>query len=447
MATLRCAMPDGRAGMPRRSAWAARLLVISSALPYLALPLGSSTNLPLSTLLAGWLLVSGVRNTRILVATTVLLAAPLAASGLRMFVSAEPWSLSGQLTWVFYVLPLPGMAIAVLRLRAKIVPWLAWTITASSCIALVQKFLYLDRGVVPWLWAYDAPGYASVRELAPVLAQYVRRPFGLFPESSFLAGTLTMMVMGMVVLDRRLTGTLRLSGYVAVLAGCLTIAVSGSGSTIVGLGLIAATVVAPMIRRHLVAAMYTLPVVLGGALWYGLNGLNVRATSFNWSWADRTASLVGSLRLLSSDPSIFLLGIGRGQTTSYFTEDRVPLLGLQHYSQLTDIFSVLGRIVLENGILFGLPILLWMGAMILTSGSPSHRFPGFAALLCWLTAGGVAISYDSAFWIFGLPGLLFGLSLIEPSGLTDAARSPGTSLGTETNQSERSIHADPAYRQ
>lgn len=364
-----------------------------------------------------------------------------------MFFSPEPWSMAGQVTWMFYVLPLPAMALSVVILREKMVPWLAWMITASSCIALVQKFVYLDRGVVPWLWAYDVPGYASVRDLAPVLAEYVRRPFGLFPESSFLAGTLAMMVMGMVLLDRRLTGILRPTGHLAVAAACLTIALSGSGSSIVSLGLIAATVVWPLLRRHAVAAFYLLPAVFGAALWFGFVSLHERTDSFNWSWADRAASLVGSSRLLLSDPTIFLFGIGRGETTNFFIQGRVPLLGIEHYHPLTDIFSVLGRIILENGVIVGLTLVVWMGAVIARSGGRAHPLSGTAALACWLTAAGVAISYDSAFWIFGLPGLFYGLSLIESPDRTDTRTPLKQGPETDMDHPEGETNADSAHRQ
>lgn len=74
--------PTSRAG-----ALSARLLIVTSALPYLALPLGSSTNLPLSTVLAGWLLLRNAHRVRLMAYTALLLLLPLLAAGLRMFFS------------------------------------------------------------------------------------------------------------------------------------------------------------------------------------------------------------------------------------------------------------------------------------------------------------------------------------------------------------------------
>lgn len=439
--------PTSRAG-----ALSARLLIVTSALPYLALPLGSSTNLPLSTVLAGWLLLRNAHRVRLMAYTALLLLLPLLAAGLRMFFSPEPFSIAGQLTWMLYSLPLPAMAVAVLVLREKLLPWLAWTITASAGIALLQKFLYLDRGVVPWLWAYDAPGYASVRELAPLLAEYVRRPFGLFPESSFMAGTLAMMVTGLIVIERRFSGTVGRAGLLAALCACAAIAVSGSGTSLVALCLILAALLGPLALRRPTVAIFLLPPVVLAACWFGIISLSARTGSFNWSWADRTASLVGSMRLLFSDPTILLLGIGRGQSTVYFSENRVPLLGLERYNQLSDIFSVLGRIVLENGVLFGLPLVLIM-ALLIGSGGVSRRplenLVALAALGCWLIAAGVAISYDSAFWIFGLPGLFLGLRLLDPvakTSRTSAAATAGSDPGTTTSLPPEEKNAYPAYR-
>lgn len=389
----------------------ARILVITSLLPYAAVPLGSSTNLPLSSIIAVGLLLTLWRNGALMFVTAGMLAVPAVSAVVRLFFDTEPPMASGIATWFFYVLPLPSMAAAMVVLRGRAVPWLSWGLIGSCVIALIQKFVYLNHGVVPWLWAYDLPGYASVRDLAPVIAEYVRRPFGLFPESSFMVGTLTMAVMGMIMAERRFNGKLHRISLAAAILACATIAVSGSGSSLVGLFVIAASASWPLIRSNALAAIVVVPAGLGAALYLGLASLLNRSDSFNWSWADRTASIVGSARLLLSEPTIFLLGIGRGEATIYFSQNRVPLSGLPHYNPLTDVFSVLARITLEFGVLLALPVLVFMAWNIVVGAGKGRTLLGWGALLCWLTAAGIAVSYDSAFWIFGLPGLALGLRL------------------------------------
>lgn len=397
----------------------ARMLIITSLLPYAALPLGSSTNLPLSSIIAIGLLLTQWRHGALMFITATMLAVPAVSAVVRLFFAAEPPMASGIATWILYTLPLPALAAAMVVLRGRAIPWLSWGLMGSCVIALIQKFVYLNHGVVPWLWAYDLPGYASVRDLAPVIAEYVRRPFGLFPESSFMVGTLTMAVMGMIMAERRFNKRLHPVSLAAALLACATIAVSGSGSSLIGLFVIAASISWPLIRGNALAAIVVVPTGLGAALYLGLASLLNRSDSFNWSWADRTASIVGSARLLVSDPTVFLFGIGRGEATIHFSQNRVPLVGLPHYNPLTDVFSVLARIVLELGVLLALPLLVFMAWNIVVGAGRGRMLLGWGALLCWLTAAGVAVSYDSAFWIFGLPGLALGLRLASRETATE----------------------------
>ncbi|MDN6169630.1 MAG: hypothetical protein L0J11_06065, partial [Micrococcaceae bacterium] len=86
----------------------ARMLIITSLLPYAALPLGSSTNLPLSSIIAIGLLLTQWRHGALMFITATMLAVPAVSAVVRLFFAAEPPMASGIATWILYTLPLPA---------------------------------------------------------------------------------------------------------------------------------------------------------------------------------------------------------------------------------------------------------------------------------------------------------------------------------------------------
>lgn len=392
--------------------WIARLTLLFSVLPYVAIPMGRNTNLPLSSVLAVWLIVRGVRDRRILLMALVITLTPLVADFVRMFFVAEPWSQSGMITWIIASVPVVGAGVAALVLREEVIPWLSAPLAASSLIAIIQKYVFLDHGVVPWLWVYGAPGYASVRELADTIAIYVRRPFGLFPEPSFMAGSLSLVAFALLIslhLFRRRPGPIEV---LAVASSIVVIAISGSGTAVVAVGLLAIAVLVPLLRRHALIAVVLLPAALVGAAFSANAVLDQRGSSVNYSWVDRLASIQAAGRLLATEANFFLLGVGRGNSSPFFLSGRVPVEDFTHYNVLPDIYSVLGRVLLENGVIFGFIILVPLSVWIARAPGRHRVDLGLGALVVWLVAGGLAISYDTAFWLFGLPGLLWGIRAV-----------------------------------
>lgn len=412
----------------------ARLLIVTSVLPYLAFSMGSNTNLPLSSVIAAGLVLRAalvgvgprrmrnvgrgrtreLQNEKLLKLAGVIVFLPMLANFVRMFFDPEPWLPSGMITWLIASVPLAGMAAAVLILRRRILPWLTGTLLLSSVIALIQKYFFLDQGVVPWLWVYDSPGYASVRDLAPSIAQYVRRPFGLFPEPSFMAGSLSMLAFAILLTLHAFDQRPRLIHYLAIGSAAVVISISGSGVAVVAVALIVVAVVMPLLNRQALVGVVLIPVALLTAVIQGLNVLTNRNMANNYSWDDRMASIAGSAQLLLSNTGYFLWGIGRGNSTFFFHDGKVPLDDFVHYNPLPDIYSVLGRMILENGVLFGLPLVVLMAWFILRAGGKLRPMLGIYALAVWVVGAGLAISYDTAFWIFGLPGVAVGLQLLGP---------------------------------
>ncbi|WP_394940684.1 hypothetical protein [Psychromicrobium sp. YIM B11713] len=404
-------------------------LIISSVLPYFALPLGVSTNVPFSSIFGGYLLIRGCRDRRIFWLSAGVLLAPFLASFFRMFITSEQWSVAGSLTWVISLIPLSAMVVAVLALKSALIGWLRAILIFSAGISLVQKYFFLDQGVVPWLWVYDVPGYAPVRLLAPTIAAYIRRPFGLFPEPSFMGGTLGIVAIALILTAMAFKRPLRVIDWVALALTCWVTAISGSGTAIVAPFLIVICAALPLFKRFAGILAIIMPLLLFAVGTAASLVLNQRQSVTNWSWVDRSNSIIAAVRYLFSDVAVFFLGIGRGNTSPYFLSGKIPTNDLPHSEVLPDVYSVFLRVVLENGVLFGLPIILLMMFFVVRADTSSKlRISGWAALIIWLIAGGLAISYDSAFWLFGFPGMMYGLWLCQSAGAKEKEPGPPAQL-------------------
>ncbi|NYE94601.1 hypothetical protein FHU41_000822 [Psychromicrobium silvestre] len=404
-------------------------LILTSVLPYFAVSIGISTNMPISSLFGAYLLIRWFRDSRILWLSLLTLLAPFFATFLRLFFGGEAWSPATSLTWVLAIIPLSAMVVAVLVLKSALLRWLRVILIFSAGISLVQKYFFLDQGTVPWLWIYDVPGYAPVRLLAPTIAAYIRRPFGLFPEPSFMAGSLSIVAVALILTASSLGRKLRLFDWIALALTCWVIAISGSGTAIVSLLLIVLCIFLPLMKRLGGIIVIILPPVLFAAGVAALGVVNQRQNSVNWSWVDRWSSITAAARYVVSDVQVFFLGIGRGNSSPYFLSGKIRTDDLPHSTVLPDVYSVLLRLVLENGVLFGLPIIIVMALFVILGDPTKLKILGLSALVIWVVAAGLAISYDSAFWLYGFPGLAYGLRRLrqpvdDPNPLSESATQP-----------------------
>lgn len=387
-------------------------LIVLSALPYAAVPLGSNTNLPLSSVVCVALILRCTRHMPVMWTALLVGAVPFLASFVRMFLTPQPLLVSGSFTWLVYTLPVAGAAAATLFLGSRAIAWLSWTILLSAAYTLVQKYVFFDLfDTIPLESLYSLPGYANVSEFSETFIMYVRRPFGLFPETSFMVGTLSLMAMALVVVVRHHGRRMTPRDVVAMALVLWAVAISGSGAAVVVLGVVLIAAIAPYAVRRAWAAVLLVPLGLAGAVYVGLDVLRDRRESFNWSWADRGSSIIASVRYLFSDPTAFLWGVGRGRSNELFLTGRMPLGDLQHYNPLPDIYSVIGRVVLESGMLFGLALIIFLAALCLRSGGRNPLWLGACTLVVWFVVAGGTTSYDSAFWVWGVAGVCLGLEL------------------------------------
>lgn len=395
--------------------WLSALFLIMSFLPYVAIPLGNSTNVSVASIVGGLLTIRILRNPRMLIVGLLAFTAPFAATLIRVVTGSGDINVNAYFTYAFMLFTFLGAASAVEILRARCVPILSSCISISAIAAIVQKYAFLNNGVIPLIELYDVPGYASVASNAETIAKYIRRPFGLFPEPSFLAGSLAL-ACGLLVLLVAAFKFAFTPGVAASLGlAVFTIYISDSGSGVICIALLGFAVFLPYIRKHS-GLILLLPIVMTGAIWLGLSIAANRQDGVNTSWNDRLASIIGGINLWLEDPVNFLVGVGRGMVPVYFRQGDVEYTGMSVYSTIPDIYSVLVRFIVENGAIFGLPLILWMFVLILRTGGSRVSLLGIVLGALWLVVAGLTISYETAAWIWLLPGasaaLLFSQSIV-----------------------------------
>lgn len=377
--------------------------IILSFVPYAALSVGASTNLPLTTFGCVALIVITLRHRGVFWVTFVVVVAPLAATGLQLAVGSTVVLIPPLIAWITYSLAVPGAMAAYLVLGTRLRPLLAACVVMSAVIVFVQ-YAFIRRGLLPWQWYYDAPGYHPVVENAETILLYNNRPFGLFPEPSFMAGTLAMtcmLVMILCLVERRPYGVWEFGALAATFAALL---LSESGSAVVTLGLLAFVAVLPLIGNPWVIA--ALPPVTVATLVAAISVLGDRSDSGNLSWIDRSSSLLIGWDRFTSSTLDQIVGLGIGVTTRLFELGAMPSFRYEHYHPVPDVYSVTLRVLMELGVLIGLPVLLWLCLQFVVPVRGALFYVGLAALACWAVVSVLTVTYHSAFWICGMPGVM-----------------------------------------
>lgn len=406
----------------RRLRFLITLLIVLSFLPYAALPIGANTNLPLSSIMSIPVIFAGLRTGRLRFRGFLVLATlPCVGAYLGILIGYPMSNPNALLIWPAHIIGICGFAASVnlvskLFLRRVI----STVLLASTCFALVQK-VFLDRGTVPFLWIYRTPGYASVADQAEVIAMYIRRPFGWFPEPSFLAGTIALAICGIVILGGRLTLKDPLVSA-AIVTGCFALFLTRSGVAVIAMFPLALALVGRG-RKFVSILMTTFAIPL--LIWVGYTVLGDRRGLGNSSWRDRLGSISTSLQYLTDQLGLTLVGVGKGSGVLLFTTGRIPTGGLGEAGRMDDLYSVLARLVFELGIPIGIAAValpsywLWKGTR--TQVGP---FSAFSVVLVWGLVATFAITYDSAAWLWALPGIGLGLKFEFDSRSAEAGALP-----------------------
>lgn len=383
------------------------LLILSTFFPYFALPAGSNTNLPASSLLSLLVIHRALRIPGVLIAFILVGSGPTVLAALHSILGTPDVNYLSLIIWPAHVLPLFGFAgIAIANPRFPL-GFLRTGIGVTVLYSAVQK-IFLEMGIIPLIGYYNVPGYASVQAYAETITRYIRRPFAFFPEPSFMAGSLALSVVALIVLTHHLEQGPNIWDYLLSLGSVGAIYLSDSGSALVSIGLILFTLLWPRVQGAWKATLIV--ILIAVTVFLGSQVLNSRSSAQNYSWNDRSASIIGALRYFSSSSENLLLGAGKGIASSLFSQGLIPLDGLQYFSALPDVFSVIARLWLECGLIFG--VTLTIGCLVVIFFPVRAIASSSVAVACsllWVLVAGLTISYESAAWIWAFPGVFFGL--------------------------------------
>lgn len=258
-----------------------------------------------------------------------------------------------------------------------------------------------SQGELPLEGLYVNPSFLSVQDNAAVIARYIRRPFGLFPEPSAMSSSLAPWVLflfavccGTVRLRQQSASWHRALFLAAAVGGLGLIIVSRSGHAafaVLAIAALAASWVAKArATPRTVAAVVTglglfLPVVLYLAALSVGERLGGKSSFGNSSWGDRADSLrIGFEVVADSDVATKFFGMGPGQSS--------PIL--QESAGLDAVWSVLLTYVFETGVL-GAIALVCVGYCVLREWVSSGYDLTFAVVaFVWLIGVTLITSYE-----------------------------------------------------
>jgi hypothetical protein len=390
-------------------AFAIALAVISSFAPYLGIPVGNNTSFPLSSLFALMLLPSMLERGHT-VSRYVLLTFALVSIE-AVTVDFRYGSFDFKAPIFFCVLVMTG--IAFLELSRNEVTLILKVLRVANplevAFALIQKYLFLDHSQLPFSSYYNLAGFASVNDNLAVILNYVRRPFGLYPETSFMVAALAMTFACQFLIARKLD-RLRPGDLVSYAGLVWLFSISGSGASYVSILLLSLYLASGIRRTKLRNLVYVFASLTPIPAFVIVTQL--RNSANNWSWDDRLTSIIATFLYTFRDPFKLFFGGGLGSVSQAFSSGKIPTFGLEYSHDIPDIYSVLGRVICELGLCFGLPFLLVMVRFIFTAGREKLR-EGLFLFALWVLAAGLTTSYASCVWIWIMPALIRSTQLVN----------------------------------
>ena len=332
-----------------------------------------------------------------------LLAAPLCVSSLKAAVAGQDGldvSLKTLTTWGVSMMAVLAAQLCAPRHAVRLLTGVAAATLLHAGVGLAQVHSF-SRGEFPLAGLYANPSFLSVQDNATVIARYIQRPFGVFPEPSAMAASLAPWVLVLLSLsfgllrprapiDRRL----RLLFGAAALGGLGLIIVSRSGHAAPTCLAVVLLVVAWFARARATAATFGavlvvfglfLPIVVSLAAVSVGQRLGGKTAFGNSSWGERADSLrIGFDIVAGSGPATILFGTGVGLMSP----------ALKESAGLDAVFSVLLTYVFETGLAGALAAALV--AYFLLRVWAASRFDMTFALAAgvWLVGVTVITSYE-----------------------------------------------------
>jgi hypothetical protein len=297
---------------------------------------------------------------------------------------------------------------------------------ATLCHAVVGLWqLYaFDNGDFPLFRLYVNQSFLSVQANAGVIANYTKRPFGIFPEPSAMSASLAPFVVfwaaqtgGLVRLKHEPQPWQRTLFAAAAIGGLALIIVSRSGHAAVCVLALIPLALAWLLRcratlRTFLVILTVFGVFLPLLLWFAGTALSDRfggsSEVGNSSWEERSTSLrVGFSLLFERGVAPIVFGLGVGETSP----------ALWNVAQIDAVFSVLLTYLYETGVV-GLAAAFALGAYLLRLWRRQRCSLTFAMVaFVWLVGVTITTSYTQLLplWI-ALGWLTVWPQVCEPEG-------------------------------
>jgi hypothetical protein len=386
-------------------------LVLSGFCPYLAFEVGANSHIPFTVMLSVvWLLISARKSPPF--GMVVLWLAPVVSvfCGVIFGVEQAPSALPGCILFVMWSLPMLATYnmvktgyVASLRKGLKV------GLVLSSVYALWQAY-EISNDNLPFKDFYELNGYPSAQGTGPEGVFSTQRPYGWFPEPSFLAGSICLGVLALVICEKCVHGRLTKSGWLIVLLSTSVGLLTRSGVVIACvLPIVILILVGRTEKKRALSLIFMLLAGSYFALWI----YQSRTGESGWSWGDRYASTYGVLRFALQSWNTTLFGIGRDSGAFLFGRGSIQVLDLSPQFLPRGVYSTIVRYIAEGGILFGLVPLLIVSIGLFSRlravfGGPA----GLCAVLVWLLVPLLGISYDTAALIWMVGGVLYGINAV-----------------------------------
>ena len=356
-----------------------------------------------------------------------LLAAPLCVSALKVALTGQSGletCLKALAVWGLSCLTVLAVQVNARRYALHLLSGIAVATLLHVAVGFLQLYSFRS-GAFPLAGLYVNPSFLSVQDNATIIARYVRRPFGVFPEPSAMSASLGPWVVFWFALT---CGAVRLwetparwqRGLFAAasVGGLGLIIVSRSGHAAVVSAAVVGFACAWFFRARATgrnfAAVLTLfglfvPVVLYLAAVSVGDRLGGKSAFGNSSWGERASSLeAGFDHVASSDASSAAFGAGVGLMSP----------ALQASRGLDAVFSVLLTYVFETGLVGALAV-AWVGYFLLRLWAGSRYDLGFAVVAgVWLVGITVITSYEQLLPLW----LTLGFLTVWPAVCQPAAR-------------------------
>jgi hypothetical protein len=427
---------------------AAFLLAFVCCFPNPALPIGSSTGLQAGQIMAllslPLILVSGLPKRQTLVLLLLLL--PVLVSGFLVVLTGRALSnevvlKSTVATALVFLVLVPAGKVANKRYALPLLSGLAWGVMLNVAVGLYQVYSFA-RDEFPLPGLYQNPSFKSfITEDPESYALYVKRPFGMFPEPSAMAASISpwlVLIVGLLLYPKLRHGMIRglkVQLLLAAVGGVALILLSSSGFTVwllISLLLVGLPALKDrVLRLHRPGSLLAMIafVLVGVALvYFSLAHVGSRLDiQENSSWSARLASLVWGLSYLGTSPSDLLFGVGPGQSYLLLQSPEASNLLPESSGELTvtAVWSVVVLYIQEMGLLGAVALALTLALVLRAIMRSSARLLGSSCLLAWLVGLLLTTSYLPMLPIWLLLGVLLNWDRIFEVRVPENGLDPG----------------------